>query len=58
MNAPIVLLIIEQVKRMTITAIDVSICNTMQGFYNLKIIPANNFNPTILFLAGGLDQIV
>jgi hypothetical protein len=30
----------------------------LQGFYNLKIIPANNFNATILFLVGGLAQFV
>jgi di/tricarboxylate transporter len=53
-NAPIVLLIIEHVKRMTIIALLYLFVLLLQGFYNLKMVPANNFNATILFLVGGL----
>ena len=44
-------------NRTTIIAVVASIFTIIAGFYHLMMVPANNFNSTILFLVGGLAQI-
>ena len=45
-----VLFIMAHVNRITIIAIVASIFTIITGFYHIMMVPANNFNATILFL--------
>lgn len=53
----VVLFILAHVNGTTIIAIVASIFTIIAGFYHIMMVPANNFNATILFLVGGLAQI-
>jgi hypothetical protein len=48
---------IAHVNRITIIAVVASIFTIIAGFYHIMMVPANNFNATVLFLVGGLAQI-